>query len=99
MEYTKVWLSYDQQASLLIEERGLIADREYLIRHLKEIGYYRLSGYWYIFKRCNIPGANNPDDENFVEGTTCEEIWRYGVYAPILGHGKHHGFWNNAATV
>ena len=40
MEYTKVWLSYDQQANLLLEERGLIADREFLIRHLKEIGYY-----------------------------------------------------------
>lgn len=80
LEYTKVWLSYDQQANLLLEERGLIADREFLIRHLKEIGYYRLSGYWYIFKRCNIPGTNDPGDESFVEGTTFEKIWDLYIF-------------------
>ena len=60
------------------KERGLIADRESLIRHLKEVGYYRLSGYWYIFKRCNAAEAADPTDERFVEGTTFEEIW--GLY-------------------
>lgn len=75
MEFTKVWLSYDQQADLLIKERGLIANRENLIRHLREVGYYRLSGYWYIFKRCNIPEADDLNDERFVEGTSFEKIW------------------------
>ena len=49
--YTKPWLSFEQQADLLINERGFIAERNNLIRHLANIGYYRLSGYWYIFKR------------------------------------------------
>lgn len=75
MKFEKVWLSFDEQADLLMKERGLIADRENLIRHLKEVGYYRLSGYWYIFKRCNAVGAADPTDERFVEGTTFEEIW------------------------
>lgn len=75
MKFEKVWLSYDQQADLLIDKRGLIADREYLIRHLKEVGYYRLSGYWYIFKRCNAPEANDPNNERFIEGTTFDKIW------------------------
>lgn len=75
MKFEKVWLSYDQQADLLINERGMIAKREYLIRHLKEVGYYRLSGYWYIFKRCNAPSSDDPNDEHFVEGTTFAQIW------------------------
>lgn len=75
MKFNKVWLSYDQQADLLIEERGLLADRTSLIRHLREVGYYRLSGYWYIFKRCSRPDAEDPDDERFIEGTTFKEIW------------------------
>lgn len=48
MEYEKPWLSYEQQADLLIDERGLSANRENLIRHLQEVGYYRLSGYWWV---------------------------------------------------
>lgn len=75
MKFEKVWLSYDQQADLLIDERGLIADRDDLMRHLQEVGYYRLSGYWYIFKKCNAPDAKDPDDERFVKGTTFEKIW------------------------
>lgn len=75
MEFEKPWLSYEQQADLLIKERGLIADRASLIRHLQEVGYYRLSGYWYIFKRCNITECNDVENESFAEGTTFDEIW------------------------
>lgn len=45
MEYAKPWLSFDKQADLLINTRGLIADRKLLISHLSDVGYYRLSGY------------------------------------------------------
>lgn len=75
MEYEKPWLSYEQQADLLIEERGLSANRENLIRHLQEVGYYRLSGCWYIFKRSNISDSKDTHDERFIEGTTFDEIW------------------------
>ena len=50
MEYSKPWLTFERQADLLINERGLIADRDCLIAHLADIGYYRLSGYWYNFR-------------------------------------------------
>lgn len=68
MEYQKPWLSYEEQADQL-EERGLTFDREDLIEHLADVGYYRLSGYWYIYK--------DPDDENesFVAGTAFEKVW------------------------
>jgi abortive infection bacteriophage resistance protein len=47
--------------------RGLIADREELIRRLKVVSYYRLSGYWYPFR--------NPDD-TLQSGTTLDHVWR-----------------------
>lgn len=75
MKFDKKWLSYDQQATLLIEERGLIADRDQLILRLQEVGYYRLSGYWYIFKRYNNPDCDDRTDERFVPGTTFDQIW------------------------
>lgn len=70
MEYTKPWLSFEQQADQLINDRGLIADRNFLIARLQEIGYYRLSGYWHIFEE--------PESDNFIPETTFDQIW--GLY-------------------
>ncbi len=72
MKYQKTWLSYEQQADLL-ESRGLSFDHDELISHLKSVGYYRLSGYWHIFKR--DPEGN---DESFVEGANFKDVW--GLY-------------------
>lgn len=69
MEYTKPWLSYDEQADLL-ERRGLIFDRQDLVAHLSDVGYYRLSGYWHIFKVDPKGG-----DESFETGTTFDRVW------------------------
>ena len=80
MEYTKPWLSFEQQADFLIKEWGLIADRNELIERLSDTGYYRLSGYWYIFKRKPIADDEGPKDERFVEGTTLEAIWSLYVF-------------------
>ena len=64
--YTKPPLTYIEQANLLLS-RGLIADKNDLIKKLKAVSYYRLSGYWHPFR--------NPND-TFKPGTTLEEIWK-----------------------
>ena len=69
MQYTKPWLSYEQQADRLIA-RGLLCDRQVLIRRLTDVGYYRLSGYLYIFKS-DLTGS----DETFVSGTSLAKVW------------------------
>ena len=51
MEYAKPFLAFDEQADLLMQERGMIADRDELISRLQSVGYYRLSGYWHRFKK------------------------------------------------
>jgi abortive infection bacteriophage resistance protein len=71
MRYTKPALSFEQQAQRLID-RGLIADKATLVAHLSTVNYYRLSAYWYPFKRINMAtGA-----ECFAAGTTFDVIWR-----------------------
>ena len=47
-------------------KRGLIFDRDVLISHLKDVGYYRLSGYRYPFKQ---------DDDTFIPNTRFETVW------------------------
>lgn len=69
MRYTKPWLSYEQQADRLIS-RGLLCDRQELVERLIDVGYYRLSGYLYIFKSDPTGG-----DESFVSGTSLAKVW------------------------
>lgn len=66
MKYTKPAKTFEEQADLLIE-RGLIAEREQLIKKLQNVNYYRLSGYLFPYKDKN---------ENFIEGTYFSKIWR-----------------------
>ena len=70
MEFTKPFLTYDEQADLLIS-RGMVADRDALVEHLQDVGYYRLSGYWRIFRN---------DDDTLREGTTFERVWDLYVF-------------------
>lgn len=72
MEYTKPFLTFEQQADLLIKDRGMIADRDVLVRHLQDVGYYRLSGYWHIHKKRG--------SDEFWEGTTFERVWATYVF-------------------
>ena len=71
MKYAKPSLSFEQQAQRLLD-RGLIApDKEILIQQLSVANYYRLSAYWYPFKRIDSMG-----NECFVSGITFETIWQ-----------------------
>ncbi len=69
MKYLKPALSFQEQADLLIS-RGLLADRDELISYLKQVNYYRVTGYLYPFKQSD-------DSEEFIAGTTLEMIQEY----------------------
>lgn len=68
MRYDKPWLSLEEQADLLAQ-RSLEGDRAVVIEHLRDVGYYRLSGYWHVFK---------DEDDSFRPGTTFDRVW--GLY-------------------
>jgi abortive infection bacteriophage resistance protein len=59
-------LTFEQQADRLLE-LGLVAERDELVRRLRGVGYYRLSAYWYPFRR---------PDGRFIHGTSLDSIWR-----------------------
>ncbi len=66
MHYTKTYKTVEEQADLLIQ-RGLVCNRETLVKRLNWINYYRLSGYFYPFRKS--------DSDDFVEGTNLEQVW------------------------
>ena len=67
--YNKPWKSLDEQLDIMLS-RGLLLDdypREKAINKLQYIGYYRLSGYAFLFK-------NNPTTDNFAPNTTFKDL-------------------------
>jgi abortive infection bacteriophage resistance protein len=54
--YTKPFLTLDQQIALLLSRGLTIPDVNFAKDCLKNIGYYRLSGYWYPMRE----SKNNP---------------------------------------
>ena len=54
MPIDKPWKSFIDQLALL-KQRGLLVNNEpAALDYLERIGYYRLSGYWYSFRKLKI---------------------------------------------
>lgn len=66
MEYLKGHLSLEEQAQQLLN-RGLLADKEELIKRLSAVNYYRLSGYLYPFRE--------PGSDSFRANTRLKTVW------------------------
>ncbi len=66
LDYTKPFLSVDEQLAL-IKSRGLaVGDDNDAKHYLKTIGYYRLSGYWHPFRK--------EASEYFINGTKFSDV-------------------------
>ena len=72
MLYQKQATSVEDQIAALIA-RGLdIPDAEKAKRHLRAIGYYRLSAYWYVYE--DLPAAGQTRSRSFSRGTTWDDV-------------------------
>jgi abortive infection bacteriophage resistance protein len=78
VQYTKPALSFEAQADLMLG-RGMIGDREVIIRRLQAVSYYRLSGYSHPF-RAVCSGTPGELRHEFKPGTTFEDVWRRYVF-------------------
>jgi abortive infection bacteriophage resistance protein len=79
----KPWKSIDEQVEIL-RSRGLqIEEYDRAKRYLKRLGYYRLSGYWYPFRRFreadNSQAAEQRRDD-FIEGSRFGDLIKLYVF-------------------
>lgn len=73
--YQKPALTYEQQLALL-ESRGLaISDRKRALDVLARISYYRLSAYWFPFRKTDATGRAL--DQFDADATFDEAVWLY----------------------
>lgn len=68
MEYVKPWRSIDEQIDAFVA-KGMTCCRDDLAKKLREVGYYRLSAYWYPYKVRNEAG-----ESFFRPGTTFDNV-------------------------
>lgn len=67
----KPFLSYADQVQLL-QSRGMgVGDPLRAADLLRQVNYYRLSGYWYPFRAAGLQGRG----DDFHAGTTLAEVW------------------------
>ncbi|KGP43394.1 hypothetical protein LR61_14130 [Morganella morganii] len=78
----KPHLTYTDQI-IKLEKRGMSFDglsHEQAVKKITNIGYYRLSGYWYPFRKLKIIPPESPlearREENFNEGTSFARVYK-----------------------
>ncbi|WP_183086364.1 Abi family protein [Mycetocola tolaasinivorans] len=71
--YDKPFLDVDAQIRRLASLGMAMSDQEFAQRTLRAVGYYRLSGYWYGFRKvASVKGAPRPSE--FADGTSLNEV-------------------------
>ncbi len=70
MGFDKRPLSFEELSDLLIQ-RGMQGDQEFIMRKIRDVSYYRLSGYWRMFQN---------RDDTFRENTQFSDVWAYYTF-------------------
>jgi abortive infection bacteriophage resistance protein len=73
LQYSKPPLSFEKQLELLIRRGLIVHSKQLALSKLSIISYYRLSAYWYPFRKRN---ANKQITDTFIAGTTFKECIR-----------------------
>ncbi len=68
----KEWKAFDEQIEILRARGMVVDDQEYARHFLKRVGYYRLSGYSYPFRKFAEDGEGRVSD--FVAGSRFEDV-------------------------
>lgn len=67
----KEFKTYDEQVDLLISRGMTVDDRQYAVAKLRDVSYYRLSGYWYPFRKLTTTGTR---EDSFYPNTKFNEV-------------------------
>lgn len=76
-EYNKPPLSFEKQLNLLIERGLVVSNKTFALKILSSISYYRLSAYWYPFRKRN---SLREIEDIFVANTsfeTCFNLYEF----------------------
>jgi abortive infection bacteriophage resistance protein len=65
VKYAKPATTFDQQADQLLQ-RGMLGDRATMVARLSFVNYYRLSAYWWPFRKPGATPLERLDD--FLDG-------------------------------
>ncbi|HAA45036.1 MAG: Abi family protein [Halomonas sp. 54_146] len=58
MGYSRPWTSFSEQLELLKFRGMVVTDEAAALDYLQRVGYYRLSAYWYPFRKFEVVQDN-----------------------------------------
>ena len=81
VKQAKLWVSFNDQLALL-ESRGLLVEENVAaLDYLERIGYYRLAGYWYPFRKLKVnPVGHSLRENDFIQDSRFEDGVRLYVF-------------------
>lgn len=81
MKYSKPYLSVDDQINLLESRKLNISDRKQVSHYLSKVGYYRLSGYSYVFKNIKVePDLSYKILDDFKDNVNFKDILKLYIF-------------------
>ncbi|MDQ6967081.1 MAG: Abi family protein [Mariprofundaceae bacterium] len=85
MSSDKPWKGYDEQLTILKSRGMLVGDEIKASNYLERIGYYRLSGYWYSFRKHEVTSLGNNKlgyvrHDDFMENSYFEDAVKLYVF-------------------
>lgn len=82
--FTKPYRTIEESLDIL-ERRGLaIPDREHARRCLGRIGYYRLSAYWYPFRKLSADSSAKKRHDEFRAEASFDDVLRFYLFDKAL---------------
>jgi len=60
MVYSRPWTSFPDQLALLKSRGMVVSDETAALDYLQRVGYYRLSAYWYPFRKFEVVQSSEP---------------------------------------
>ncbi|WBQ06933.1 Abi family protein [Kribbella sp. CA-293567] len=79
----KKYQTYDQQVDMLVARGMDVGDRNAAVATLRRVNYYRLSGYWYPFRKLVAQGQQERQDDFFPGARLSDVVALYDFDARL----------------
>lgn len=81
----KTWKNFDEQLALLKSRGLIIVDENNAKKYLKNVGYYRLSGYFYSFRQKDLRQPKSRLDD-FIADSEFDDVRKLYIFDKKLRH-------------
>lgn len=85
----KDWFTYEEQLDRLVDRGMFVSDRDKALDYLQRLGYYRLSGYWYDFRKrsevcCPVPKVKTKKGKPKIDRLVLDDFKEGACFQDVI---------------